>query len=81
MPGSLHDEVAAVFREVFENPTLEVHATTTAKDVDGWDSLGHINLIVALEQRFTVKFRLAELHALKNVGDLEQLLATRGARL
>lgn len=81
MPETLHNEVVAVFREVFENPALDVGPNTVAKDVDGWDSLGHINLIVALEQRFAVKFRLAELHALKNVGDLEQLLVTRGAKV
>lgn len=80
MADTLHDEVVAVFRAVFEDPTLEIGPATVARDVEGWDSLGHINLIVALEHRFAVKFRLAELHALRNVGDLERLLAERGAR-
>lgn len=79
--ADLRSAVVAVFRSVFEDPALIVGANTVASDVDGWDSLGHINLIVALEHRFAVKFRLAELHALKNVGDLERLLQTRGAKI
>lgn len=75
--ADMRKELVEVFRSVFEDPGLTVGPNTVAADVEGWDSLGHINLIVALERRFAVKFRLAELHALKNVGDLERLLLAR----
>ena len=71
---ALHSAVLEVFRDVFEDPLLVVVDTTVAREVEGWDSLGHINLVVALEQRFSVQFTLSELNALRQVGDLELLL-------
>ena len=50
---------------------------TTAADVEGWDSLAHINLVVAIEKKYKVKFALGELQELKNVGDMADLLATK----
>ncbi len=66
-----------VFRRVFANPALEVSAEMTASDVDGRDSLSHIDLIVAIEKRFDVKFSLGELMTFKNVGDLMRSLRAR----
>ncbi len=59
-----------VFRLVFEDDGINITKQTTADDIDGWDSLSHINLIVAVEVNFKVKFRQRELLAFKNVGDL-----------
>lgn len=77
MPDELFPEIREVFRTVFDDPALAVGPETVAKDVEGWDSLGHINLVVALEQRFSVRFKLSELNALRNVGDLERLLRAK----
>jgi acyl carrier protein len=67
-----------VLREVFGDDTLEVTETTTAHDVDGWDSLAHVNIVIAVEKRFKVKFAAAEIAALKgegqNLGSFRQLL-------
>jgi acyl carrier protein len=53
---------------------LRIGRPTSAKDVEGWDSLSHINLVVALEKEFGLKFTLAELKPLKNVGEMEDLI-------
>ena len=71
------DGVQAVFQDVFQDPALRVARETTAEDVEGWDSFAHINLIVALESKFGVKFRLAELQDLNCVGDMIDLIATK----
>jgi acyl carrier protein len=64
------EQLNQVFRRVFDDASLAVAAETTANDVPGWDSLSHVNLIVAVEQTFKVKFSTKELLALQNVGDL-----------
>jgi len=70
-----------VFQQVFGNDTLSLSPSTTAHDVEGWDSLMHINLIVAVEREFKVRFTTREITALQNVGDLLGLIARKnGAR-
>jgi acyl carrier protein len=71
------DALEDVFRMVFDDPELCVTAATTANDVDGWDSLSHVNLILAIEARFKVKFTHRELLTMKNVGDLHAAIDTK----
>ena len=59
-----------VFRDTFDLPDLQISETTTAKDVAGWDSLTHIELIVAVEKEFCIKLTTREVMNLGNVGDL-----------
>ncbi len=59
-----------VFREVFEDDSIQITDMMTADDIDGWDSLSHVNLIVAVEMKFSVRFSQKELLTFKNVGDL-----------
>jgi acyl carrier protein len=59
-----------VFRSVFDDPDLTVSLATTANDVPGWDSIVHITLVIEIEREFGVKFRMAEIEKLRNVGDL-----------
>ena len=63
-----------IFRQVFDDDTIVVDLTTTANDIEEWDSLTHINLVVAVEMRFKIKFALGELQSLKNVGDMAALV-------
>jgi acyl carrier protein len=74
-------EITAVFRDVFGDDEITLAESTTAAEVEGWDSLMHLNLIIALEQRFAVKFSTAEISRLKedgqNVGSLLQLITTK----
>jgi acyl carrier protein len=64
------DILTDVFREVFDNPEISLSPETTANDVDGWDSLSHINLIMAIELRFNISFSQKEVFGFKNVGDM-----------
>ncbi|MGE5466270.1 MAG: acyl carrier protein [Ignavibacteria bacterium] len=68
--SEIMDQLVAVFREFFHNDRLEISAATTAKDVEGWDSLMHMNLILGVEKHFKVKFKLGEIVMMNNVGDL-----------
>ena len=76
-----HDEVLKaviqIIQDVFDDPSLEITPETTADDVDGWDSMRHINIVVAVEAKFGIRFHTAELESLRNVGDLVSLIEDR----
>jgi acyl carrier protein len=65
-----NEKLNLIFREVFDDDTLQIRPEMTADDVDGWDSLSHVNLIVAVETAFRIRFNRKELLTFKNVGDL-----------
>ena len=73
----VHDELEQLFRDVFGDDTIELTEETTARDIPQWDSLGHVNLMFAIEERFGVRFRGNELAELANVGELERFLEER----
>lgn len=64
------DRINLICRDVFDNSSLVITAQTTALDVEEWDSLTHIQLIVAVEKSFGVKFSSAEIIGFKTVGDM-----------
>jgi acyl carrier protein len=78
-PADVLTRLTEVFRDVFDDPRLEINARTTAKDIDDWDSITHINLILAVEKAFKVSITTREVANLKEVGDLMQILVARGA--
>ena len=59
-----------IFCQVFDEDDLQISPEMTANDVDGWDSLSHINLIVAVENAFKIRFNQKELLTFKNIGAL-----------
>ncbi len=63
-----------VFREVFDEDDLEVTDDLTADDVEEWDSLNHVTLLVQLEQEFSIRFAASEVGSLKNAGELRRLI-------
>lgn len=67
---NIMDSLTEVFRSVFEDNSIVLKPEMTANDVEGWDSLSHVLLILAIENRFKIKFNYKELLTLKNVGDL-----------
>lgn len=73
MPGTL-ERIQFVFRDVFDDDALVLRPEMTAADVENWDSLTHINLIVGIEREFKVRFTTAEVTSLRNVGDLTALV-------
>ncbi len=82
--SELHSDLQDVFRRIFDDDGLEIADSTSAADVDGWDSMAHINLIIAVEKRFGVKFAAGEIATLgrrgQTVGALIQLLAAKTGR-
>jgi acyl carrier protein len=66
-----------VFRDIFDEDGLELSDSMTAADVEGWDSLSHVNLVVAVEKAFGTKFTTKEIGALANVGDFIGLIVRK----
>lgn len=70
-------ELNEVFRDVFDDETITVTDTTTANDIEDWDSLEHINLIVAVEKKFGMKFNMGEVTGMKDVGEMVSIIMER----
>lgn len=66
-----------VMRDFFELPQLEIAPSLTAAEVEGWDSIAHVGLIVAIEKRFALRFTTKEVKSLQTVGDLCAMLERR----
>lgn len=67
-------QMQEIFRNVFDDESLDISGRTAAKDIEGWDSMEHINLIVAMEKTFHVKFNIEEAGSLQNVGEMVDLI-------
>jgi acyl carrier protein len=72
-----YSKLNEVFRDVFDDESIEVNDSTTANDIEGWDSLEHINLVVAVEKCFGIKFNMGEVAKLKNVGEMMDLILSK----
>jgi acyl carrier protein len=68
------NELQPILRDILDQPKLILSSESNASNVEGWDSLAHVNLIVAIEKRYGIKFALAELQELKNVGEMAELI-------
>ncbi len=68
-----------IFRDVFNDDALIVSEGMTAADVPTWDSLSNINMIIAVEKSFGVKFTIKDVRSLKNVGELLELIKKKAA--
>lgn len=66
-----------VFCDVFEDDDIELHEAMTAEDIDEWDSLMHITLVISAESEFGIKLKAAEVGKLANVGALLDILIER----
>jgi len=73
----IYAELTRVFQDVFDEGPINVTPELSAQDVDGWDSLTHIRLILTVEKAFKIKFSTSEIGKLQNVGDLVALIKTR----
>lgn len=76
----LQNKLNCIFCEVFEDDDITITPEMTANDVDGWDSLSHVNLIVAIESNFKINFCQKELLTFKNVGDLINSIRSKLAK-
>lgn len=66
-----------VFQDLFDDDSIRVSETTTANDIEDWDSLEHINLVVSIEKRFGIKFTMGEVTGMKNVGEMVDIILER----
>jgi acyl carrier protein len=71
---SIYSKLTAIMRDVFDDDSLEPGPGMTAGDVDGWDSLSHLRLVMTVQKAFGVKFSAAQTGGMTNVGDLVNLL-------
>jgi acyl carrier protein len=71
------EKVQRIFREVFDDDTLVIEDSTNSSDIEDWDSLEHITLVVSMEKEFGLKFDLKEVNELANVGEMVDLIASK----
>jgi acyl carrier protein len=75
--SDMERELQEIFQRVFNNQTVRITRELTARDVPEWDSLSNVNLILAIEEHFQVKFAIRDVARLNNVGELMDLIARK----
>jgi acyl carrier protein len=73
----IYSKLTPIFRDLFDVPELVLSPQLTAEDVEAWDSLNHIRLVLSVQKTFGLKFSALETSQLKNVGELVQLIAAK----
>jgi acyl carrier protein len=69
--------VNEIFIDVLDNPNIVINLDTTANDVEDWDSLNHIQLVVAIEKRFNVRFKSTEIRNWENVNEMIESILSK----
>jgi acyl carrier protein len=75
--NEIRPRLDAIFKFIFDDSSIEIAEATTATDIPQWDSLTHINLILAIEKTFSIRFSTREVRSLKSVGDLMSLIQSK----
>jgi acyl carrier protein len=78
-PEEIKNSLTEIFKDVFDDESIALTSETTADDIDEWDSLSQITLLVAIEKEFKITLTFVEVQNLKNVGDMLDLIATKVA--
>jgi acyl carrier protein len=73
----IYTQLTTIFHDLFDDDTIIVTPELTASDIPDWDSFNHINLIVAVESKFKIKFQTAELESMHTVGHLVDLIQSK----
>ena len=74
------DRLTVIFRDEFEDSALVINDSTTANQIENWDSLATINIIVASEWEFKIKFENLEIQSIRSVGDFLRIIENRAGR-
>ena len=74
---AIFKDLEEIFRDVFDDDEITLCDETTAEDIEDWDSLEQINLIVSIEKKYNIKFNIAEVGVMKNVGDMVDSILKR----
>ncbi len=75
--AEVFEKLNEVFQDVFDDEDITVGEETTSADIEDWDSLEHINLVVAVEKAFGIKFNMGEVNTMKNVGAMVDIILER----
>lgn len=75
--NQIYARMTGIFEDVFDVDSISLTPALSAKDVDGWDSLSHLRLLVTIEKSFKIKFSTEEIGKLNNVGDLAALIKAK----
>ena len=70
----VYEKLNGIFQEVFDDDNIEVCDSTTSAAIEEWDSLEHINLVVAVEQEFGFKFDMGQVVSMKDVGEMVDII-------
>lgn len=70
-------ELQEIFQDVLDNEDIELTSETTADDIEEWDSLAHVQLVVAIEKKFNVKFSSKEIMSWANVGEIVECILSK----
>ena len=73
----IYQRLTGIFRDVFDDDSIVARPELTAEDVDEWDSLSHIRLMLTIEKTFHVSFSASDVGSLHNVGELAQLIQSK----
>ena len=79
-PDNIRDRLQTVFRETFDDDAIVLSDEMTAEDLDDWDSVSHISLVLAVERDFGLTLNAAEIGSLENVGAMIALLRAKATR-
>lgn len=74
----VYERLNSVFREVFDDDSIELCDETTSDDIEDWDSFEHINLVVAVEDEFSFKIPMGKVITMKNVGEMVDIIINMG---
>ncbi|MEO7776784.1 MAG: acyl carrier protein [Fibrobacteria bacterium] len=73
-------DLNAIFVEVLDDPRVRLTESSTAMDVEGWDSLSHVEIVVAIEKHFRIRFTAAEIQGFKNVGEMARSIQAKAEK-
>ena len=73
----MDEKIIGIFREILNDPTLDIDENTTAADVNGWDSFNHIHLIMCIEDEYSISFTTAEIGQMGRVADLLRMIKSK----
>ena len=73
----IYARLSEIFEDVFDDDSIQLTPELSAKDVDGWDSLTHLRLILTVERAFKIKFSVSEVGKMENLGDMVALIKAR----
>ncbi len=81
MEEKIYETLNEIFRDIFDDDEIVVGPETNSDSIEDWDSLEHINLVVAIEKAFDLKFSMDEVTGMKDVGEMVEIIKQRGKNL